>query len=354
MRKILNSLAYAKNNRSKGLPRECYYDPDFWNLERESVLKTGWHAVAREEEIKNVGDYKSITVFGEQLILVRSDDAKIRVLSRVCLHRGCLLTQGKGNSKTFTCPYHNRKYNLEGALIHAPLMEKTENFSKDNCHLPQVPIAVWQGFVFVSLDPEQEFFLPELEPYSKLLEAYDVSRLQMVGSLNFKCPWNWKVLIENFMESYHNLSVHSQTLKDCFHPADSYIMQPNYLGTLLETPASYSSDFDVIMGHLFPSFIFYLVKNPGAPMLVWYELEIDAPESFELNIHILATELYLQEPSRLQEALEIIKKFHSEDIVICDQVQRGVKNSLYKPHGLSEIESSIIHFHSYLAEQLCP
>ena len=137
-----------------GLPAACYRDPEFLELEREHVLRPGWHAIARWDDLPNPGDYASVDICGEPLLLVRDDAGTLRVFSRVCRHRAHTVVEGTGNATCFTCPYHRWTYGLDGVLRAAPLMDGAVN--ADNCGLPELRTEAWLGFVLVTLDPDAE------------------------------------------------------------------------------------------------------------------------------------------------------------------------------------------------------
>ena len=61
---------------------------------------------------------------------------------------------GSGNSTTFKCPYHHWNYALDGRLLGAPAMERTEGFDKKDFPLPSLRVEVWKGFVFVNMDAD--------------------------------------------------------------------------------------------------------------------------------------------------------------------------------------------------------
>ena len=69
---------------------------------------------------------------------------------------------GQGNASTFKCPYHHWNYGLDGRLLGAPAMERTEGFDKKDFPLPSLRVELWQGFVFVNLDPDAAPLAPTL------------------------------------------------------------------------------------------------------------------------------------------------------------------------------------------------
>ena len=120
------------------MPAGCYTDEAFWQAELEGVLRPGWHAVARADELPEPGDYRSLTLFGEPLLLVRDEQRRLRAFSRVCLHRALPIVSGEGNAKRFTCPYHRWSYELDGRLCAAPFMEEVPGFVRDEGRLSLV------------------------------------------------------------------------------------------------------------------------------------------------------------------------------------------------------------------------
>ena len=55
-------------------------------------------------EIPNPGDYLATEITDEPLLMVRGEDAEIRVLSNVCRHRGMRLRTAPGCESRLSCP----------------------------------------------------------------------------------------------------------------------------------------------------------------------------------------------------------------------------------------------------------
>ena len=83
-----------------------------------SVFKKDWLCVGHVSQVAKIGDYFTLELFGEPLVVVRGPD-RIRVLSRVCLHRWAPVAEGAGNVKLFSCPFHRWAYGLDGQLVTA-------------------------------------------------------------------------------------------------------------------------------------------------------------------------------------------------------------------------------------------
>ena len=64
----------------------------------------------------------------------------------------CRWPTAPATARKFTCPYHHWSYGLDGRLLGAPAMERTEGFDKKDYPLPALAVELWQGFVFVNFD----------------------------------------------------------------------------------------------------------------------------------------------------------------------------------------------------------
>jgi len=223
--------------RSSWLPARCYTDPAFYELEKERVFRRNWLGVGRVEQVANAGDYFTIDLFGEPLIVVRDKGETIRALSNVCPHRWMLLVghdpdssfpvkaEPCGNRRSFQCPYHLWSFDLDGKMIGAPGMEEAEDFDKKHWALPQFRVETWGGFIFVNLDGEAEPLAPQLCTLDPFVEAYELDRLRMLEPLEYVCDWNWKLSVEAGSESYHHLGLHQNLLED-FLPAAMSEIEP--------------------------------------------------------------------------------------------------------------------------------
>ena len=209
LRQKLKELASLPADRPMCMPGAFYTSQRQFEHEAATVLRRGWHCLGREDEIPEAGDFFTVQLLNEPLLVVRGDDGAIRVLANVCRHRGMPLASGRGTAKRFVCSYHAWMYDREGGLLRAPRMENA-GFEAKSCRLPQHNVHLWNGFVYVNLDLEAEpFEHPELDA---MLEPYETSAFRLVHVEEEEWKANWKCLVENFMEGYHLSVVHPQTL----------------------------------------------------------------------------------------------------------------------------------------------
>jgi phenylpropionate dioxygenase-like ring-hydroxylating dioxygenase large terminal subunit len=198
------------------LPPVLYTSDEVLELEREALFTKEWLCVGRAERIPNVGDWFTVTIMGEPLIVARDKEQQVRCMSAVCQHRAMQVCDGSGNSTTFKCPYHHWNYALDGRLLGAPAMERTEGFDKADWGLPQLRVEEWMGFVFVNFDQDAAPLAPTLERYSPYVHNYDLEHAVCPGTFTLEAlPWNWKVMFENFNDGYHANRLHQYIQDFC-------------------------------------------------------------------------------------------------------------------------------------------
>jgi phenylpropionate dioxygenase-like ring-hydroxylating dioxygenase large terminal subunit len=218
------------------LPPACYVDRDFWEFEKEAVFSHEWLCVGREAWAKNPGDYFTSAHMGEPIVVVRNRDGVLKAMSTVCQHRAMLVVEGRGNAKAFLCPYHHWSYSLDGNLIGAPAMDKTCNFDPTKVRLAEFKLEVWLGFVFINFDLNAPPLAPRLSALTKALEHYDIANCDEPshGDTWTKCPWNWKVHLENSNDGYHANRLHKGPVHD---------LCPSSMASFPELPADTAGYF---------------------------------------------------------------------------------------------------------------
>lgn len=383
-------------NRATTLPAQAYTSEDFFAWELNHVLRSGWQCVAHISQVPAPGNFLNLELLGEPLIVVRGKDETIRVLSRVCPHRSMdIMPEGFGydghtpgpandakpaqvQTRHLVCPYHSWTFDLDGRLKACPEMQQAEGFCRDDVFLKPFRSEIWQGFVFVNFDGKAPPLADGLAEMAADVAAFRLAEMKLVIAREWDCPFNWKVLSENFMESYHHLGIHHQTLQPLMPARDTwseqerrhYIrahlpyknsMRENY--GVLEEKADFSAALPPIPGlslgqksewglFLIPPH-FLLATAPDR--VIWYRLQPIGPDRLKLLTTTLVSPAALQlpnfEPLRSQAA-EQLTAFHLEDMEVCTAVQRGLYASGWQPGRLSHLEMPIWLFHRYLAARL--
>jgi phenylpropionate dioxygenase-like ring-hydroxylating dioxygenase large terminal subunit len=193
---------------------------EYFEREREKVFKRVWLNVGRVEEIPKAGQYivQDLPILHTSIIVVRGPDGQVRGFHNMCKHRGMKIATGEGGAtKLFACRFHGWTYDLEGKLVYVPDEEQFFHLPKCDLGLTPVATAVWEGFIFIHIDPHPteslEEFLGEL---GKHLSGYPFGDMPLAARYTATIRANWKVCIDAFVEGYHVAGVHRRSVLDQF------------------------------------------------------------------------------------------------------------------------------------------
>ncbi|HKW44637.1 MAG TPA: aromatic ring-hydroxylating dioxygenase subunit alpha [Candidatus Eremiobacteraceae bacterium] len=192
------------------MPQRFYVSAEIFSREIDRVFSKRWLCVGRAEQIPNAGDYFLAELFGESLIIVRSNDGTVRAHFNVCRHRGTRMCEEKQGTfaGSIMCPYHAWTYGLDGTLLAARNMQTVEGFDKSRYPLAEAKLAQWEGFLFVNLAqspaPFERSFAPVLERWPQ----WTIGRLRAAKRIDYDLRSNWKLIFQNYSECYHCPLIH--------------------------------------------------------------------------------------------------------------------------------------------------
>jgi Rieske 2Fe-2S family protein len=201
------------------LPRSAYVDEGVWQAERERIFARQWVLVGRDAEIAATGDFLSVDVAGESVIVVRRDGGDLGAFYNVCRHRGAELVATCGPDAcargsfggVIRCPYHSWTYGLDGTLRRTPFMSTPVMRVDEPITLHPVGVDTWGGFVFVNLTPSEAGpLLDQLGAMVERVRRYPVAELRSGVTFTYDVACNWKVIAENYNECYHCAPVHPE------------------------------------------------------------------------------------------------------------------------------------------------
>lgn len=191
------------------LPPETFTSPEFHKFEMDAVFGHEWFCIGRATDIPNKGDFYTLNVGDEPLLVTRLADGSVRVQANVCRHRAMKVAEGSGNARRFKCPYHSWVYGLDGTLQSAPDLNESPCFDKSAVQLPQIRSEVWEGFIFITFDEEIPPLGGRLANLAAYLKNWGMSGLQSASPLSFMdIPVNWKIFGD---ECYHCAHLHAKS-----------------------------------------------------------------------------------------------------------------------------------------------
>lgn len=197
---------------ARAMPPSVYTSPDFLAVENQAIFARDWVCVGRASSLPNVGDYITHELAGQPVVILRDRDDQIRALSNVCLHRMSTIVEGSGNKRVLVCPYHAWTYDLSGQLRGAPFMAETTGFCKESYKLPQIRCEEWLGWIYITLNKDRPSVAQDLAEVEQMISQYQVQNYTECFRETHVWDTNWKVLAENFMESYHLPVCHAATV----------------------------------------------------------------------------------------------------------------------------------------------
>lgn len=197
------------------VPAGPYYQPEYFDLEREAIFKRTWLHIGHVCELPQPGSFivRHLDFASASILITRAKDGLIRAFHNVCTHRGTqLVMEPDGTRSSFTCPYHAWNFGNDGRLRAAPDMERFYVDKKD-CGLVRVALDSCAGLLFVNLDPSPKQSLREFigEELVGQLGTRPVARATTFSEYVYEIEANWKITYDNFQENYHLRFIHPRS-----------------------------------------------------------------------------------------------------------------------------------------------
>ncbi len=196
------------------IPKQRYYDPEFYALEAEMLWPRVWQMACRLEEIPKPGDYVEYEILDQSIIMVRVGGQNVRAYYNACRHRGVKLVEGSGSRRTFVCPFHGWCWGIDGhnTFVARPEVFAEDNMCPDDLELVSVRCEVWGGCAWINLDDGAPKLRDCVEPFASIYDAWKVESLRTEWWQSCRLPVNWKLAAAAFMEGYHVPQTHPQLL----------------------------------------------------------------------------------------------------------------------------------------------
>lgn len=192
------------------LPRQTFTDEAFFELERECIFSRHWSALCFTEQLPECGSLLPLELLGMPLLVVRGEDAVLRVFHNIVPYDGCLAVMDATTvSAQFSTPYHGWRYDLHGKLQSIPFWDGSEQPALDvvmgRGDLAEVSCRCELGIVFVNLSEVPDSFDAFIRPLRSALSAYrsDTLRIGLASDETLLIDQehlasNWKTHYENW------------------------------------------------------------------------------------------------------------------------------------------------------------
>ena len=337
-----------------------YTDPRIFDLERRTVFHRSWHFVGRSTQIREPGQYIACEVASAPILAVKGYDGFLRGFFNVCRHHAAaVVTECEGKAENLRCPYHGWTYDLEGKLIHTPEFAGVDNFDSSANGLVPVQITEWQGWVFAKLDsggPILKEFLGA--DFLERFEPLNLERLNWFQRRSYFLNCNWKVFVDNYLDGgYHVPQIHGglNTVLDYSH----YTIETGARFCLQSSPMvnekTASPTGAVRHGEraryfwIYPNFMVNIYDEVMDTNLVVPR----GVDKTEVVFDYYFTDVGQSARENNLASIAISEQIQSEDVAICESVQRGLYSRAYDTGRLSVRREAGEHlFHRLLHADL--
>src|SRR4249920_1347975 len=200
--------------------RDVYTDPDVFELEMERIFGQAWLFVGHTSQVPQPGDYITTELGRQPVIMTRHRDGSVHVLLNRCTHRGAkVVNERRGHAPRLVCCYHGWTYDTDGKLIGVPVPEGcAADFDKAAFGLARAPRTdEYRGFVFASLAASGPSFEDHIGAMKSNIDdlvdrAPDGTLAFDLGMHRYVFNGNWKLQVENVLDSYHVPFGHASTV----------------------------------------------------------------------------------------------------------------------------------------------
>jgi nitrite reductase/ring-hydroxylating ferredoxin subunit len=190
------------------------YTSAAWHeLEVERLWKKVWQFTCREEDIPEPGDHYRYDIAGMSFLIVRTETGELKAYPNACLHRGRMLKEFDGNAAELRCPFHGFCWKLDGQLKDIPADWDFPQINQSEFSLPEIPLAVWAGFIFINPDQSCDPFDAFIKDLAEQFERWNLGGLYKQAHAAKVMPCNWKIAQEAFCEAFHVNATHPQIMR---------------------------------------------------------------------------------------------------------------------------------------------
>ncbi len=363
---------------STTLPAGFYTDPAYFARESDRLFRRMWLFAGRHDDAPVPGSYVTRRFGNANVLLVRDDTGILRAFHNVCRHRGTLLCQGtEGQLRgSLQCAYHAWTYRLDGRLLRAPHMDKVDGFRVEDWPLVSIPLAAWDGHVFVYLGDDRDGAEPP--PLSAHLDGMDtrfrnwaMGELRTVARRTYELRANWKLVIANYHECLHCPGTHPQLVKlSHYLSGDNEPPHPTWLGAsmdLLPGCATLSTSSTPLRAPL-PGLdgeqcrrVYYyallptMLLNPHPDYVVTFLISPIAPDRTDITCYWL---MHPDETARPgfdpSDAVEFWDLTNRQDWALSDLAHAGISSQGYRPGPYSNREELLMAFDRWVLERVGP
>ena len=345
------------------LPGWVYHDEEYFRVEMARLIRPSWQIVCHASDLAEPGQWRTLELLGESVLVIRGGDGAVRAFANVCRHRGSRLVDGdEGCSRRLTCPYHAWSYGDDGRLIGVPRRADYPGLDFGRHALFPIELETWRGFVFVRLEGGGPSVAEMMAPFEAEIAPYRFEALEALGRITHRPrAVNWKNVADNYSDGLH-ISVAHPGLTRLFgghYRIEAGEHVDRMSGELVDRPSSNPSEraYQALLpvaGHL-----------PEARQRSWLYFKLWPNVAFDIYpdqvdfmhfVPVGPTTTMIREISyaipddrREMKAARYLnwrinRRVNAEDTALIARVQKGMESAYYRPGPLGESEVCLRSF----------
>ncbi len=328
-------------------PAEMYTSGEIYQLEQKEIFGKNWCYVGHISQLQGPGSYFTVDIAEQPLVILLNKAGELRGFFNICTHRAGPVAVGNGKCNRLTCLYHAWSFDLEGNLRGIPDMETATGFDAESHALTEIKVDTWGPFIFVNLDSNCHPLAVQLGELPEMFKRYRFGEWARVHSVDYYTNTNWKLYVENNVESYHEFSVHKSIAK--YYQATKAEARHYYY--LQYAPFPPDDDIYALMqpGHhfeglgeaemhgkstisFFPNFAWII--RPWIAIIYLIDPQGVAKTRIRWDWLVPDTEV-AKSPENLKPLIAFFDNIQQEDLRLLPDIQKRIQSLGYRPGRLS-------------------
>ncbi len=365
---LLKSLLAMIEQRRTSMAEAIFFNPVVsytdlaqQQLEQQHLFGSRPLLIGLGAQLASPGDYLTDDLSGVPVLVVRDNMGTLNAFINVCRHRGARLLNGAGSTAgTLICPYHGWTYGLDGQLqrLHPP--GSFEGLSCAERNLTRLNVLEQHGLIWVHPTPQGQIDVVEtLGQLANEIQAFGFQHYVHYQTRRLRRRFNWKVVVDTFLENWHFSTLHRQTVLPIFLPGISHfegcgahlrlIMPRRSIVELFEQP---EEQWDLLRHS---AIIYVLFPNT---LLVWQGDHLEVWRAFsagpdrvdqcqiEVSLHVPAAPTSEKEKAHWDKNMTLLMAtVDDEDFRLARHLQIGYASCAQQHLTFGKNEPALQHFH---------